>query len=889
VASARYQLREGFERPVNLPTTLGEMLRAHALGSPNSPAILEPGWDAMTYAGLADQQEATEKFLIALGIGRNDRVATVLPAGATTAVCNLTLSACASAVPLNPQYTGEEFEGYLQLLAPAALIVRAGDATAARSAAARQGIRIIELVPTDGRGAGGFELHGERSRRPGPLAPATAEDVALVMLTSGSTSRPKLVPLHHKTVIYRAWTNAQWVGLEADDRGLLFMPLFHGQGFLAGLCPPVLVGGSVIVLSEFDPAGFFHLLEEYEATWFTAGPTHLRAILDLAPEHRAAVRHRPVRFVRTGSGQLSAGELAMLQEEFAAPVIETYNCSEAGQLAGGLLSWAEKEKESGVSPMAASSDAAVMDEGGHLLGCGETGEIVARGDGVIPHYLDNPELTADSFRNGWFHTGDLGSIDRDGFLRIKGRIKEIIDYGGESISPGEIEGVLSAHPEVETAVSFAIPHPSLGQQVAAAVVLGAGARATEGDLKRYLRARLAHFKVPRKIILMDAIPVGPTGKVLRDKLVTQIKDADRHADGDQTPKLGPRTPLERTLIDLWCRQLKRQDIGVDDDFFLLGGDSLQAIDLFLGIENKLGKVLPRSILLEASTIGELARAIENERPSDTLISINPAGSLPPLYCVHDGSGQVLLFRHLSRHLGGEQPLYGLQAHGIDGKAPFRMSVERMAADYVESIRRHQSKGPYYLAGYSFGGQVAFEMAHQLLSVGEHVALLVLLDSHLFGPGTRVSTGKWLRRHIKRFARLNRGERFTYLKTRVVNAAEIATAVVRKPIIDRALERGARGRSMSPDRFWDIAAYASRRYRPPVIDCRTVLLRTQLYAWSHPSVHTGWNDLVEHGVEMIRVPGSHSEFLEEPYVRQVAAELHDQLRRAREAYSGGEED
>jgi thioesterase domain-containing protein/acyl carrier protein len=577
----------------------------------------------------------------------------------------------------------------------------------------------------------------------------------------------------------------------------------------------------------------------------------------------------------------------MLQEEFAAPVIETYNCSEAGQLAGGLLSWAEKE--SGVSPMAASGDAAVMDEDGHLLGRGETGEIVARGDGVISHYLDNTELTADSFCNGWFHTGDLGSIDRDGFLRIKGRIKEIIDYGGESISPEEIDGVLSAHPEVETAVSFAIPHPSLGQQVAAAVVLGAGARATESDLKRYLRVRLAHFKVPRKIILMDAIPVGPTGKVLRNKLVTQIKDADRYADGDQAPKQGPRTPLERTLVDLWRHQLKRNDIGVDDDFFLLGGDSLQAIDLFLRIEKELGKVLPRSTLLEASTIGELARAIESTRASDSLVPINPAGSLPPLNCVHDGSGQVLLFRHLSRHLGGEQPFYGLQAHGIDGKAPFHMSVERMAADYVESIRCHQPKGPYYLAGYSFGGQVAFEMAHQLLSAGEHVALLVLLDSHLFGPGSRVSTGKWLRRHIKRFARLKRGERLPYLKKRVVNAAEIATGFVRKPIIARALERGARGRSLSPDRFWDIAAYASHRYRPPVIDCRTVLFRTQLYAWSHHSVHTGWNDLVEHGVEMIKVPGHHSEFLEEPHVRQVAAELRDQIRHAREASSRVEED
>ena len=755
-----------------------------------------------------------------------------------------------------------------------------GDARPARDAASRLGIPIIELVPNTGQSAGRFDLHGERSQRPGALVSATADDIALVMLTSGTSSRPKLVPRYHRSILNRAWAMGRWVELEASDRGLLFMPLFHGQGFQAGLCAPVVVGGSIIALPDFEAAVFFRLLEDYEPTWFTAGPTHLRAILSLAPDHRAGTRRRPIRFVRTGSGQLSVGELAALQEEFTAPVIETYNCTEAGQLAGGLLSW--METESGVSPMAASENVAIMGEDGNLLVDGETGEIVARGDGMATHYLNDAQRTAESFRDGWFHTGDLGSIDRDGFLTIKGRIKQVIDYGGESISPEEIEGVLSAHPEVETAVCFAIPHSSLGQQVAAAAVLGAGARATESDLKRYLRARLAHFKVPRKIVLVNEIPVGPTGKVLRDKAVTELTSAGWLSGDRAAAKRGPTTPLETRLVDLWSRQLKRNDIGIDDDFFLLGGDSLQAIDLFLRIEKELGQVLPRSILLEASTVGELAHAIETERSSDSLVPINPAGSHPPLYCVHDGSGQVLLFRHLSRHLGGKQPLYGLQARGIDGKAPFHMSVEDMAADYVKAIRCRQPEGPYYLAGYSFGGQVAFEMAHQLLAAGERVALLVLLDSHLFGPGSRVSAITWLRRHMERFARLQRGERLPYLTTRIVNAAKIVIRQVRKPIVHRALVRDTQSLPASPDRFWDIAGYAARRYQPPVIDCRAVLFRTELYAWSHPSVHTRWNDLVEHGVEMIDVAGQHSDFLEEPHVGELAARLRDQLCHAREA-------
>ena len=266
---------------LDLHTTIGEVLRFHADRSPDTPAILEPGWRAMTHAGLVEQIDITRQSLETFGLGPSDRVALVLNAGAVSAVCILTVSACAVAVPLNPQYSEDEFSRYFEQIAPSALVLRAGQMQPARDAAQRHGVPILELTPDPTRVAGSFNLESDPITRFQARAAetGTAPNPALIVLTSGTTSRPKLVPLAHRTLIHRALKHAHWVDLTSADMGLLFMPLFHGQGLNGGLYPPVLVGGAIIAVPDFDPLGFAHLLREYESTWFTAGPTDLRGIL----------------------------------------------------------------------------------------------------------------------------------------------------------------------------------------------------------------------------------------------------------------------------------------------------------------------------------------------------------------------------------------------------------------------------------------------------------------------------------------------------------------------------------------------------------------------------------------------------------------------------------
>src|SRR5271165_827453 len=491
-----------------------------ASGRDEAIAIAAEGAPPITYAALRALIERTTASLNGLGVGRGDRVAIVLPNGPEMATAFLCVASAAAAAPLNPAYRQDEFEFYLGDLNAKALIVEVGSESPALDAAQKLGVGLITLMPEPEAGAGAFRLCGDAGRpatRPGP---AEAHDVALILHTSGTTSRPKIVPLTGANI----WTSAHNIALSLElserDRALNVMPLFHIHGLIAGLAAPLSCGGSVFCTPGFHALKFFAALEEARPTWYTAVPTMHQAILTRAAHHKDIIARHPLRFIRSSSSSLPPQVIGKLEAVFHAPVIEAYGMTEAShQMASNPLDGARKPGSVG---LAAGPEVAIMDAGGRLLRRGEIGEIVIRGENVTAGYDNNPAANAEAFVNGWFLTGDQGVIDADGYVSLTGRLKEIINKGGEKISPREVDEALMDHPAVLQVVTFAMPHEKLGEDVAAAVVLREGASATEQELRSFLSQRIAAYKTPKTILFLAEIPKGATGKLQRIGLAQKL-------------------------------------------------------------------------------------------------------------------------------------------------------------------------------------------------------------------------------------------------------------------------------------------------------------------------------------------------------------------------------
>ena len=497
---------------MSVEVTLSQLL---ANGADDAPAILAPSAKAMTFARLREQVKETITSLNGLGIGRNDRVAIVLHNSPELAVAFMAIAAGTTSAPLNPAYCLEEFEFYLSDLSAKALVVEEGSTSPAIAAAEKLGVQLITLHKTPDLGVGSFELHGTGLKSAPTLpGPAEPDDVALVLHTSGTTSRPKIVPLSQRNVSASARNILTSLALTSKDRNITIMPLFHIHGLLASVLAPLTAGGSVFCTSGFNALRFFSWLAEAKPTWYTAVPTMHQAILTRAGHNAAIIKANPLRFIRSSSSSLPPQVLAELEEAFGVPVVEAYGMTEAShQMACNPLP--PLIHKPGTVGLAAGPEIAIMNEAGDLLPIGDIGEVVIRGDNVTLGYENNPKANEDGFTKGWFRTGDQGKMDTDGYLTITGRLKEIINRGGEKISPREVDEILLDHPAVEQVVTFAFPHDKLGEDVGAVVVLREGQNLDEKGLREFASLHLAEFKVPRKIWFMDEIPKGATGKTQR--------------------------------------------------------------------------------------------------------------------------------------------------------------------------------------------------------------------------------------------------------------------------------------------------------------------------------------------------------------------------------------
>ena len=490
-----------------------------ARGEATAPAIGAPGRTPLTHAGLRSLTHRTVAALNTLGIGRGDRVAIVLPNGPEMATAFLSIGCGATTAPLNPAYRADEFDFYLADLSPRALVILEGMDSPSREVAAARHIPIISLVPDGDGPAGAFTLRSEAAPAVSQAAVTTgfaeADDVVLVLHTSGTTARPKIVPLRHRNVAASARNIGRVLQLTPDDVCMNIMPLFHIHGLIAATLSSIAAGASVNCTPGFNALHFFRWFDEVRPTWYTAVPTMHQAILARASRHPESLKTSRLRCIRSSSASLPPQVMQALEMTFGVPVIEAYGMTEAAhQIASNPLPPAPRF--AGSVGLAAGPEIGIMDEAGQLLPPGAFGEVVIRGDNVTSGYENNPSANASAFTNGWFRTGDQGTLDAQGYLRLTGRLKELINRGGEKISPLEVDEALMHHPAVAQAVTFAMPHEMLGEEVAAAIVLREGAAETsEREIRDFVAERLANFKVPRHVVFLTELPKGPTGKLQR--------------------------------------------------------------------------------------------------------------------------------------------------------------------------------------------------------------------------------------------------------------------------------------------------------------------------------------------------------------------------------------
>ncbi len=597
-----------------MPETIFESIAARADRAGNAISVEAPGRQPLTYARLREQMGYVVEFLNGNGIGRGDRVAVVLPAGPDFATVSLGVLAGATLAPLNPEYKKAEFEYFFDSLGAKLLITQAGLASPARMAAQARQMPIIELSAAPDAIAGVFRLEGStrlgKTKRGGL---ARAGDVGLILHTSGTTSRPKAVPLTQQNLGSSVQNLVASLFLTAEDCCLHLLPQFHIGGLIDVLAAPLSVGGKVICTSGFSVAEFYYGLEKFSPTWCQAVPTMLQEILAYADEHRAIIQKNCLRLMRSVSAPLPVAVLEAFEQVFGTPVIEIFGMTEtAGLIASNPLP--PRVRKPGSTGVAVGAAVAIMGETGELLSANHKGEIVVRGANLTAGYENAPEENARAFAGGWFRTGDEGYLDADGYLFIEGRIKEIINRGGEKVAPREIDEVLLTHPAIAEAATFAVSHASLGEDVAAAIVLKPGATVSKQELLSFASARLAYFKVPRLIHFVDTLPKGPGGKLQRNALAQRLGATVAEAGPEVSSVEVAKTPIAKAIAAMWAKALNLAEVGIHSDFFDLGGDSLKAASVINELQRVWGATVYVTAIFDAPTVSQFESYLQQNYP-----------------------------------------------------------------------------------------------------------------------------------------------------------------------------------------------------------------------------------------------------------------------------------
>ena len=856
--------------PADLIPAVDDLLALgpHAARSPAAVALAAPGRVPLSYVQLQRRLDALRPALLDAGVRPAGVVALALPSGPEFLVSFLAAASIGACAPLDPALTEPECRSHLQRLGAQAIV----SCDRAPAAAARSlGIQVLALRSTPADPAGVFALD--------PIAPAASApagrqtDAALLLHTSATTGTPKLVPLTRANLRAMALHDARALQLTAADRFLSLMPLFHLHGISAALTQ-LSRGGTVIATSGFDAASFLTWLSEFQPTWFSSTSTIHRVLLALAREHPDGFRAAPLRLIRSTGAGFDPALQASLAEATGVPVLEGYGLTETGGVARSTLG----SRKAGSVGRTSGLEIAIVDATGARLPLESEGEIAVRGPSVASGYLDDPGATQAAFRNGWFHTGDLGRLDSDGFLFLSGRLKEMIDRGGEKIVPEEIEGALAAHPAVAEAAAFAVPHRTLREDVAAAVVLRAAGAATELELRRFAATRLAGFKVPRRILIADRIPHGPTGKPKRAQLAELFCDRVTRRE----PARAPLDSIQAQIGAIWSRILGIGGFDPEDDFFVLGGDSLTAA-MMLAEVCRTFHANPGCFsaldFFDRPSIASLAGIVEAAQADSgagDCIALCTGGSLAPLFCIPASTQNPYYLRHLAKSQGSEQPFYAVCPTAPQDRL---LPIEDAARLAVDAIRRVRPQGPYIVAGHCYGGVVAFEAARQLILQRERVVCLVLFDTP--APGYPK-----LHRHWRRYAAQAREMASTLAHGRWPVAVSDAAAHLRaigRIAARKFAGRAARvvpsallaGRGQRALNGLAMRAYSPRDFSAPIVQFIPADPAATTRLLDDPRL--GWRDFARAGFEARTVAGDHISMFEPPRADALAHHLRALLK------------
>jgi acyl-CoA synthetase (AMP-forming)/AMP-acid ligase II len=533
--------------------TIGPTIRCHAELRPEHPAIVSTQFAPLSYRELQHTIDEISRALRQAGFDRNARIIVALPNGPEAALAIVAIACSAVAVPLDPKLTFPEVETRLAFLRPNAILLLRGSVSVARRVAENRGLTIIEGIVKEG-GKLGLQFVVPQ------LGPAALPDdpdpeaPAFILQTSGTTADPKLIPFSHRNMLAAADRLQAWFKLTPQDRCLCAGPVHYSHGLKVTVFTPLLTGGSVAFPRDASLLDISEWLGVLKPTWYSAGPTLHLAMLEKAKSRPDKRTMHSLRFIVSGGASLSKDVQEGLQATLDVHLLEHYGSSEAAQISANLPP--PGPSKPGTCGIPWPDTVIIVGEDGGRLPPGQHGEILVGGPTLMSGYLDAPELNEAAFTDGWFRTGDIGSLDEDGFLTLHGRQKEFINRGGEKIAPFEIDRALMSHPEVVEAAAYAVPHPRLGEDVAAAVVLSAGSTVTSTELREFLGIQLAAFKIPQRIVVHDHLPKGASGKVQRQRLSEYAKEKSRQTAVSRA--------LHRGLLQLSKRFLRRR-LSTDDD------------------------------------------------------------------------------------------------------------------------------------------------------------------------------------------------------------------------------------------------------------------------------------------------------------------------------------
>lgn len=574
--------------------TIPETIEAHAAERPDHPAIIGSNFPSVTFRDLTLEIDRARLALRGAGYGHQARIAVAIADSAQAARAIIAVSCCATAIPLDPKLTAPEIERCWDILAPSAVLLLDSKPSVARTTAEARGLPVIEATYEPK-----LDLQAASIGCPAEAGQPDPDSPAFILHTSGTTGTPNLVPFSHANLLCCTERLKTWFGLTPQDRCLDVTPVYYSHALTTTVFPPLLTGGSIAFPASptlVDPAEWFGLLEP---TWYSAGPTLHLAVLEKIEQGEARSLHG-LRFVSSAGAPLAREIHDRMQAALGAPVLQHYGSSETAQVASNAL--APGTSKFGTVGIPWPGILTVAGPDGLPVPTGERGEVLIRGPSVTAGYLNPPESPIVS-ADGWYRTGDIGSLDPDGFLTLHGREKELINRGGEKISPVELDGALLRHPAVAEAAAFGVPHPRLGEDVAAAVVLRPGSTATSSEIRAFLAGQVAPYKTPRRIAILTALPKGTSGKILRHRLRDMMLQAAGHLSEED---------VQTKMTAIWNRLLKRSDVGLDEDFFEAGGDSLLAMDVSVEMQRMAKRDLPESLLFEAATIRELSRRLVEE-------------------------------------------------------------------------------------------------------------------------------------------------------------------------------------------------------------------------------------------------------------------------------------